>query len=186
MRLKRLSFVLAVAASVFAAEGAPPLSVHLGEVDYLHRWSKAGQNEFTPKGQEDLDHWTDMVTIDVHEAVLNGDQLKTLADQVLESYGASGKVLGADQKPATKDAPAEYFAAAVLGPADAPEATFARFLLREGRGVVVIYAHRVSGPKAETEMGTWLKNHGSEMDKTLRGWEAIPSLARLRGLPQSP
>jgi hypothetical protein len=34
-------------------------------VDYLHRWSKDGQNEFTPKGQEDLNKWQDMITINV-------------------------------------------------------------------------------------------------------------------------
>ena len=46
-----------------------------GGTVYLHRWSKNGQNEFTPPNDKDLDRWRDMVTINVNEAVRNGDQL---------------------------------------------------------------------------------------------------------------
>jgi hypothetical protein len=39
-----------------------------GGTDYVHRWSKNGQNEFTPPNDKDLDRWRDMVTINVNEA----------------------------------------------------------------------------------------------------------------------
>jgi hypothetical protein len=72
--------LLAFSASFAADEPTKPdqntaKTLSFRGVDYLHRWSKDGQNEFTPKGQEDLHKWQDMITINVHEAVVNGDQL---------------------------------------------------------------------------------------------------------------
>ncbi|MGE5209278.1 MAG: hypothetical protein ACM3KL_08115, partial [Alphaproteobacteria bacterium] len=32
-------------------------------VDYFHRWSQNDQHEFTPQSQEDLEKWSDMITI---------------------------------------------------------------------------------------------------------------------------
>ena len=86
-RLIASSFLL-LAFSAFAAdEPTKPdqkttATLSFGGVDYMHRWSKNGQNEFTPKGQEDLAKWQDMITINVHEGVVNGGQLADLANRV--------------------------------------------------------------------------------------------------------
>jgi hypothetical protein len=88
------SFLLLACSASFAADEptkpdqkrAAPLS--FGGVDYMHRWSKNGQNEFTPKGQEDLARWQDMITINVHEGVVNGDRLADRANRVLGNYQA--------------------------------------------------------------------------------------------------
>ncbi len=45
------------------------MTLSFGGVKYLHRWSKDGQNEFTPMGDGDLTTWRDMVTVNVHETV---------------------------------------------------------------------------------------------------------------------
>jgi hypothetical protein len=77
-------------------------------VDYLHRWSKDGQNEFTPKGQEDLNKWREMITINVHQAIVSGDQLADLANRVLGNYQSVGKILRTDSKPRTPQREAEH------------------------------------------------------------------------------
>jgi hypothetical protein len=123
-----------------------------------------------------------MVTIDVHEPVRDGDHLAALANAVLGRYQASGKILRTDARPRTKDRPAEHFVAAVLVDPALLEATFSRFLLVEGRGVVAVYSHRVYGAKAGPEMSTWLDQHGAGVEQALRGWAGVPSPDRLRSL----
>jgi hypothetical protein len=83
-------------------------SVTLGGTEYLHRWSKAGQHEFTPRGDEDLAHWRDMVTINVHDAVADGEQLADLANRVVGNYQSHGKILRTDSRPRTAQRPAEH------------------------------------------------------------------------------
>jgi hypothetical protein len=177
--------VLVLGGLSFGDDKKEAMTLRFNEVQYFHRWSKAGQNEFTPIAQEDLDHWKDMVTIDVHEGVHDGDQLAAVANQVVEAYKTTGKVLRTDSKPRTKDHPAEHFAAAILASPQFLEAAFARFLLTEGRGVVAVYSHRVYGTKAGPEMSAWLDQHGAEVERVLMAWGELPSLDRLRTLPQS-
>src|SRR2546427_5562449 len=43
------------------------VALSFGGMDYLHRWTKDGQNEFTPESDSDLARWHDMITINVHE-----------------------------------------------------------------------------------------------------------------------
>ena len=177
-----LLVVLATASSGVSGEAKAPPVLHFGGADYLHRWSKAGQHEFTPKGQEDLDHWKDMVTLDVHEQVRDGDQLAAVATEVVARYQAAGKILKTDSKPRTPAHPAEHFAAAVLVDPRFLEAAFARFALVEGRGVVAVYSHRVYGSKAGPEMAAWMDQHGAESERVLMAWAGTPPLDELRDL----
>jgi hypothetical protein len=82
----RLADVLVAFASLFVIAGAlaatnqPATSpakaetLAFGGTTYVHRWSKNGQNEYTPTNDKDLSRWNDMVTINVHESVRNGEQ----------------------------------------------------------------------------------------------------------------
>ncbi|HEV7499584.1 MAG TPA: hypothetical protein VGQ33_06240 [Vicinamibacteria bacterium] len=176
-----LVVVLATASSSLGAEAKAAPILRFQQVDFLHRWSKDGQHEFTPKGQEDLEHWTDMVTIDVHDEATDGDTLAALATQVVARYQAAGKILKTDSKPRTADHPAEHFAAAILPDPAFLEAAFARFLLVEGHGVVAVYSHRVYG-KAGPEMAAWLDAQGAKSEQALMAWEGVPAPARLASL----
>ena len=49
------------------------LSIKMNNVEYLNRWSKETLFEFTPKGQEDLKTWTDMISIIPFNAVKKSD-----------------------------------------------------------------------------------------------------------------
>ena len=119
-----------------------PLTLSFAGGSYLHRWSKAGQHEFTPKGEEDLSKWNSMVTLNVHEA-RTGEQLAEVANGVLGNYQRAGKILRTDSKPRTAKAEAEHLIAAILIDPAFLEAAFARILLHEGQGLVVVYSKRV-------------------------------------------
>lgn len=168
-----------------AARATDVTTLRLGGVDYLHRWSKDGQNEFTPKNDSDLATWRDMVTVNVHETVTNGEQLAEAANRVLGGYKSHGKILRTDSKPRTADRPAEHLIVAVLGGPTYLETAFARLLLVDGVGFVAVYSHRVYGKPAGPAMSDWLKANGPGVEKTLMTWDGLPDLTTLRQLPQS-
>jgi hypothetical protein len=183
---------LAALSTAFAAsesaKGTPPTNasaVSFGGVDYVHRWSKNGQNEFTPPRDSDLSRWSDMVTINVHPAVANGDQLADLANRVLGTYQSHGKIVRTDSKPRTPQRPAEHLVVAVLGNPSFLEAAFARFVLVDGAGLVTVYSHRVYGKDAGPAMSEWLKANGPSVEKTLMSWDRMPSPTALKQLPQA-
>ena len=178
--------VLASAAS-FAKESPPaaPMKLKFSGVDYVHRWSRNGQNEFTPTAQPDLKTWRDMVTVVVHEKVGNGDQLAALANGVLGNYQKAGQILRTDSRPRTATAEAQHFIAAMLGAPGVTEAVFARVMLHEGKGVVLVYSHRAYGDKSADAIGAWVTKNGQATEQSLMAWAGAPKLAQLRALPQA-
>jgi len=189
--LARCAWVLLFATAVAAAQspkvspGVGTMAISFRGTDYVHRWSRNGQNEFTPAGDGDLAHWRDMVTINVHESASNGEQLAEVANSVLTKYQSHGKILRTDSKPRTQQRPAEHLIVAVLGDPAFLEAAFARFLLADGTGVVVVYSHRVYGQNAGPAMSDWLQANGPTIEEALTGWAGLPSVGDLRRLPQS-
>ena len=168
--------------------GSPTASaatLTFGGTVYFHRWSKGGQNEFTPEGDKDLLRWRDMVTINTHDTVRNGEQLAALANSVVGNYQRHGTIVRTDSKPRTPQRPAEHLIVAILGTPELSEAVFARIVLIDGVGEVAVYSHRIYGKEAARPMGEWLKANGTSIEKTLMSWDRIPSRAALRSLPQS-
>jgi len=182
-----LGLLLEAMAPAEAKEGVAtkPMTLRFGGVDYVHRWSQKGQNEFTPPAQPDLARWQDMVTINLHDNVSNGDQLAGVANSVLGNYERSGKILRTDSKPRTPQRPAEHLAVAILAAPGVAEAVFARFVLVGGRGMVVVYSHRAYGKDATTTIGSWLQSRGPSVEATLMAWQGMPQPAQLRALPQA-
>ena len=152
---------------------------------FLHRWSKDAQHEFTPKGQEDLARWTSMLTINVHEWARTGDQLAELANRVLGNYQQAGKVIRTDSKPRTDTHEAEHVAVALLPTPAFVEAAFARFVMHEKHGVVVVYSKRFYGDGAQKELGAWLQANGAAVEQALMAWTGLPSLPSLANRPQT-
>jgi len=180
-----LSNAFAASDSIKSSQSSKATALRLGEIDYVHRWSKDGQNEFTPERDSDLARWHDMVTINVHKAVANADQLADLANRVLGNYQSHGKIVRTDSKPRTPQRPAEHLIVAILGNPKFLEAAFARVVLVDGVGFVAVYSHRVYGESVGNAMSDWLKSNGQSVEKTLMTWDKIPSLATLKELPQS-
>lgn len=152
---------------------------------YVHRWSKGTQHEFTPRGQEDLATWKDMVTVLVNEQVTDGEQLAQYASAIAEHYGKAGRVLRTDSAPRTKEKEAEHFVAAIFGDPRWLESAFAHVALREGRGVTVVYSRRIYGEAVGDAMSQWLETNGPATEAALRSFRAVPSLVALRALPQA-
>ena len=161
-------------------------TLSFGGNTYVHRWSKSNQNEFTPPGDKDLDRWRDMVTINLHESVRNGEQLASMANSIVANYQKHGKIVRTDSKPRTTHRPAEHLIVALLGNAALLEAAFARVLLIDDVGVVVVYSHRIYGKDVAQPMGDWLQANGPTIEKTLMSWDGIPAPSILKRLPQSP
>jgi hypothetical protein len=193
IRHPRLCLFIALAALVpTATYAAPPAprpaaatKLSFGGVEYVHRWSQNGQNEFTPAAQPNLKTWTDMVTIIVNERVTNGEQLAQLANGVVGNYGKAGEVVRTDSKPRTTQAEAEHFIAAMLHAQDVTEAVFARVVMVEGRGMIVVYSHRAYGPHSQTSIGPWMDRNGPATERALMAWTGMPKGAQLRALPQA-
>jgi hypothetical protein len=160
-------------------------TVNFNGTEFFHRFSQAAQHEFTPKGDEDLSAWTEMMTVNVHDGARTGDGLAEVANRVVGNYEANGHIMRTLSKPRTATAEAEHFVAAVLQAPNVFEVAFARFLLFEGRGVVAVYSRRFYGANAQEEMTTWFKANAIKIENVLVSWNGIPSLKVLKGLPQS-
>jgi hypothetical protein len=146
-------------------------------VGYFHRFTKENQHEYTPAGQEDLNAWTDMVTIHLYPQAKDGEALAATANAVLGNYKANGgSVVRTSSIPRTKAKPAEHFIAVLFARPTFMEAAFARFRMHGGTGSAVIYSHRVYGNKAREEMGAWLVKNGAQVEQRLMLWNAMPKL----------
>jgi len=174
--------------SLSAAGGFVPQAVEKGRVgafsfagvEYFHRFTKDDQHEFTPNGQEDLNAWTDMVTINIYRKAKDGEGLAATANAVLDNYKASrGMVVKTDSVPRTADKPAEHLIVVIFGRPEFIEVAFARFRMHEGVGSGVIYSHRIYGKKVGDEMSAWLQKNGPTTEKSLMKWDAMPPLSRL-------
>ena len=130
---------------------------------YFHRWSQNTQHEFTPENQEDLQRWTDMVTINVYSDAKDGDALAARANAVLENYkSVKAMVLNTRSVPRTADRPAEHFIAVVFPRPTFIEVAFARLKLVDGVGCAVVYSHRIHGEKTGDAMSGWLRANGRQ------------------------
>ncbi len=147
-----------------------PITLAFGGTDYFLRWSHAGQFEFTPAGQEDLNSWNEMVTVWLYPNITDGDGLASQANSVLSNYkNSKGKILRTNSVPRTAERPAEYFVAAMLGGANGGaqflEFAAARFILVNGKGVGIIYSRRAYGEQSPQELGGWVVKHGAIVEK---------------------
>lgn len=151
------------------------------DVGYFHRWSKNDQHEFTPEKQEDLDKWSDMITVNAYPDVGDGERLAATANTVFENYKShQAKVLKTRSVPRTADRPAEHLIAVVFTRPNFIEVAFARFKLMDGKGCSFVYSHRVYGEKIGDQMSAWLSANGEEIEKALMEWSSVPSPTLLR------
>jgi len=183
----RILLSLALAWSVvdvrqsFATDPSPKRAFVFGNVAYFHRWSKNDQHEFTPERQEDLNKWSEMLTINGYPAVNDGDGLAATANAVLENYKShQARVLKTRSIPRTANRPAEHLIAVIFTRQDFSEVAFARFKLMEGKGCSLVYSHRIYGEKTADEMSAWVKANGPEVEETLMEWNSMPSPTLLR------
>jgi hypothetical protein len=155
-----------------AAETSKEPAFQFRQMNYFHRWSKNDQHEYTPDAQENLDRWTDMITINDYPGVHDGDGLATTANAVLGNYKSSdGKILKTNSVSRTADRPAEHLIAVMFTRPAFVEIAFARFKLRDNKGQSSVYSHRFYGDKKTDEANAWLKSDGGAVEKALLEWD---------------
>jgi hypothetical protein len=143
---------------------------------YFHRWSQNDQHEFTPEKQEDLEKWSDMITLNAYPDVHDGDGLAAKATAVLENYKAHGaRVARTDSVPRTEDRPAEHLIVVIFAQPNFVEVAFARFKLIDDGGCSIVYSHRSYGAKASQQVNPWTAANGPLVEKALMGWNSAPS-----------
>ena len=159
-----------------SAEAAPRKpSIKFRNIEYFHRWSKDTQHEYTPKGQQDLKKWSDMVTLHTYPKAKDGEALAEMANSTLSNYkAAKGIIIKTSSVAKTATRPAEHLIVVVFGRPDFLEAAFARFRMHNGVGTSVIYSHRIYGKKAGNAMSTWLKSNGAKIEADLMKWNGMP------------
>jgi len=149
-----------------------PASITFNGTEHLHRWSKDGQHEYTPKGQEDLANWSDMITLNVYAKITDGEALASAANSTLEKYKKhNAKVLRTDSIPRTAEKEAEHLIVALFPRPRFIESVFARFRISRGVGQSLVYSHRTHGEKAGPATSEWLKENGPTIEKKLMGWK---------------
>jgi len=168
-----------------AAKVGAPLFQFAGK-PFVHRWSHAGQHEFTPLAQPDLAKWQDMITVQLYDKVSNDDELALVANGVLVAYQKAGQVIRANSLEATPGRPAEHLVVAMLHDKGVREIVFARFRLAPGGGQALVYSHRVYGTAPDDAAGAWFRANDIRTEHAMMAWTDIPSAAALRALPQSP
>jgi hypothetical protein len=175
-----LSFSLAFSQRASAdqhVEESKVINFEFSGTSYFLRWSKAGQFEFTPASQEDLNSWNEMVTVWLYPSITDGEGLAAQANTVLSNYkNSKGKILRTNSIPRTPEKPAEHFVAAMLGGANGGtrflEFVAARFVLVDGKGVGIIYSHRSYGEQAPQELGGWVAQNGATVEKAAMGFDS--------------
>lgn len=158
-----------------------PAAFSLGGIAYFHRYTTGDQHEYTPEGQEDLNAWTDMVTIHVYPNVRDGQALAATANAVLENYKqGKGMVLKTDSVPASAAKAAEHLIVVIFARPEFIEVAFARFRLNSGVGTAAIHSRRVYGKQAGNAMQAWLEKHGRVTETNLMKWDAMPEPKALK------
>jgi hypothetical protein len=161
------------------------LTLTFNGVDYLHRHSEGGLHEFTPSGQDDLQRWSDMLSINVYPDADDGDALALIANAVMSAYQAhQGIILRTDSIPRTRDSPAQHLVAAMFGRPEFLEAVQARFLIFDEVGMSVIHSHRTYGQAKEDGMQAWMEEQGPATERQLMSWEGMPTSKKLQRLAQ--
>lgn len=176
-----MRFVVGVSCVALAVGGVVGLPVEekvaftFRGVGYVHRYSKDDLHEYTPKGKPSLEKWTDMVTVNVYRNVKDGEGLAATANGVLETYKANqAMVVRTDSVPRTEKREAEHLIVVLFPRKEFIEAAFARFRMEGGRGVSIVYSHRVNGTKAGNAMSEWLSKNGPGIEKELMAMKSAP------------
>lgn len=142
---------------------------------YYFRYSKNNLTEYTPKGQSNLNNWKDMMTVNSYAEVRDAEALAKVANNTLSLYREySAMIVKSDSKPRTEKSPAEHLIVAIFSQEKFTEISFARFLLRNGKGYSIVASHRIYGEKMKDEMSSWVIKNSSKYETELMAMPGIP------------
>jgi hypothetical protein len=155
--------------------------IKFNDVEFFHRWSQANQHEFTPEGQEDLKSWRDMLTVNFYPEAKSGDDLASIANNLLGLYQQhGGMVLRTDSKPRTEEREAEHLIAVAIPQNGFIEIAFVRLAMTSPDLFSIVYSHRIYGSEAGDKASAWLQENGPKSERALMDLEttAVISIAK--------
>lgn len=145
---------------------------------YLHRYSKNGQHEFTPAGQEDLQRWQEMMTLVVNQG-FDTEKTRRWAEAMAAGYKERGMLIQADQPPG-----GEYRMLGVLGAPGVIEVNFVRVMPYGSAAMAAMVQRRFYGEDGR-QMADWVRDNTPRISGLLVDWQP-PSQSAVAALPESP
>jgi len=166
-----------------AVSGDNTLTIKFNDIEYLHRWSKNTQHEFTPAGQTDLSKWEDMITVNFYPRVNNAEALADIANKILGAYQKYGaEILGTNSVPETPDRQAEHLIVAIFAQSGYFEFVQALIKIVNGTGASIVYSHRIYGNDITDRMAEWIEENGPVSEEKLMSLNDIPTSLELESL----
>ena len=168
---------------------APPVSLTFtfDRQNYVNRWSKSGQNEFTPTSEKDLNKWNDMMTVSIFKHLTNLQGVKAASVATQGLYKSAGVLLDTTNRKKADQSEDYLLVGLIEDPNKAyTEIAFTRFMLVKGHGQSIVYSHRIyhSGPD-KAVVDSWLATHKATMTDQLANWSDWPGEIALSKLPES-
>lgn len=177
--LSTLACAIALPPAITHAAAPSHLKIFFNGTQYLHRWQKEGQHEFTPEAETDLQRWHNMLTINLHRAATDGEKLADIANRIAGNTRQHGRILKTASRPAIASQPAEHLIAAVFGRPSFLEAAFTRVHQVKNTGFATTYSHRIYGEKVGPAMSQWLAANGEKTESALMNWSDPAVLATI-------
>jgi hypothetical protein len=154
--------------------------------EYLLRSSHGNGYDFTPRGQEDLSTFTDMLTLNLYPAAHDQEALATITSRVQAiAQGAKATILRTISVSASGQQPGEHFLAAVMPTPHDVDFDAIHFVLVDQQGVGVFYTHRSYGESAAGTTNAWVTKNAADVEQQLLRFDASRMVSAVKN-PTSP
>jgi hypothetical protein len=204
--MKRRSILLAFAAATAAAltasatphgptgsaaamadlQSAATAKVTFRGTEYLLRSSHGNGYDFTPRGQEDLSTFTDMLELNLYPAAHDQEALATITSRVQAiAQGAKATILRTISVSASGQQAGEHFIAAVLPTPHGVDFDAIHFVLVDNQGVGVFYTRRSYGESAAGTTSAWVTKNAADVEQQLLQFDASRMVSAVKN-PASP
>jgi hypothetical protein len=141
--------------------------------EYLLRSSHGNGYDFTPRGQEDLSTFTDMLELNLYPAAHDQDALATITSRVQAiAQGAKATILRTISVSASGQQPGEHFLAAVMPTPHGVDFDAIRFVIVDKQGAGVFYTHRSYGESAAGTTSAWVTKNAADVEQQLLQFDA--------------
>ena len=176
----------ALAAATLDTQSPATAKVMFRGTEYLLRSSHGNGYDFTPRGQEDLSTFTDMLELNLYPAAHDQEALATITSRVQAvAQGAKATILRTISVSASGQQPGRHFLAAVMPTPHGVDFDAIRFVLVGQQAVGVFYTHRSYGESAAGATSEWVKKNSADVEQQLLQFDASRMVSAAKN-PTSP
>ena len=193
MKRRSIFFAFALAATAAAFAAMPDLQspatakVTFRGTEYLLRSSHGNGYDFTPRGQEDLSTFTDMLELNLYPTAHDQEALATITSRVQAvAQGAKATILRTISVSASGQQPGEHFLAAVLPTPHGVDFDAIHFVLVDNQAVGVFYTHRSYGESAAGTTSAWVTKNAADVEQQLLQFDASRMVSAVKNPPSLP